>query len=110
MPFIPIGPYTQLTNPVQRGYGTPYCQRQTGRYSPTTGWTFDQDFRGLSFIQMNALANQFGNLGIEYELTLQAGIATLKVTDTSGNQTVDVWEITANQVSVSWLKNPQLKL
>ena len=110
MAFLPGGPYTQLSNPVQRGFGTPFCQRQTGRYSPTTGWTFDQDFRGLSFLQMNALASQFGNQGIEYELTLQAGISTLKVTDTSGNQTIDVWEITANQVSVSWLKNSLLNL
>lgn len=108
MPEIILTPTTELTAPVQRGYGDPKCQRQTGRLSPTNGWTFDQEFRGLDFVLMQNLATVYGNIGVEYELTLQNGIAMLKTTDTTGNITIDIWEITANRVNVSWLKNPIL--
>jgi len=108
MSLIVAGPYTVIPLPTQRGLGTAYCQRQTGRFSPTNGWTFDQDFRGLSLPVMQNLANQYGNAGIEFELTYQNGIATLRTQDTTGNVTIDVWEINANQVTVNWLKNPLL--
>lgn len=62
----------------------------------------------MSLPVMQNLANLYGNAGIEYELTYQNGIATLRTQDTTGNVTIDVWEINANQVTVSWLKNPLL--
>jgi hypothetical protein len=108
MSVIVEGPYNQFTPPVQRGLSTPFCRKQTGRWSPVNGWTFDQAFSGLSYAQMQALANLYANDGIEYELTLQNGIASLTTRDTTGNTTIDVWEINASQVTVSWLKNPFL--
>ncbi len=106
MSLLISGPYNQVTSPVQRGFNSPQCQRQTGRWSPTTGWTFDQEFRGLSTTQMNNLATQFGAAGIEYELTTQNGIATMRTVDTTGNVTIDTWEINASQTSTSIFKNP----
>jgi hypothetical protein len=108
MSLIIAGPDTVIPAPTQRGLSTAYCQRQTGRWSPVNGWTFDQEFRGLSLPVMQNLANLYGNAGIEYELTYQNGIATLRTQDTTGNVTIDVWEINANQMTVSWLKNPLL--
>ena len=106
--LILAGPYNVIATPQQRGFGTAFCQRQTGRWSPVNGWTFDQEFSGLSIDVMQSLANMYGGAGIEYELTYQNGIAKLTTRDTTGNITIDVWEINANQVTVSWLKNPLL--
>jgi len=108
MPLILIGPYTQLTPPVQRGFSAPYCRRQTGRWSPTTGWTFDQDFNSIgpsALANMQALANQYAAAGIEYELTLQDGRVTMRTLDTTGNVTIDIWEIAVSQISASRFKN-----
>ncbi|MEI6195254.1 MAG: hypothetical protein WCS42_13085, partial [Verrucomicrobiota bacterium] len=106
MSLIVSGPYTQLTAPTRRGFGTPFCQRTTGRWSPTGGWTFDQEFRGFDLGLTQNLANLYGNAGIEYELTYQNGVATLRTIDTTGNITIDVWEISASQQITSLFKNP----
>lgn len=108
MSLILEGPYTVIPAPTQRGFSTTFCQKQTGRWSPTNGWTFDQEFRGLNFFNAQGLANVYGAAGIEYELTLQNGLVSLKTTDTTGNITIDVWEVSANRVTTNWLKNPQL--
>ena len=106
MPLIISGPYNELVLPFQRGLGTAFCRKQTGRWSPTTGWTFDQDFRGLNYFSMQALANVYSGAGIEYELTLENGIASMRTIDTTGNVTIDVWEIHASQVTKSIFENP----
>ena len=108
MSLILDGPYEVIPVPTQRGFNTAFCRRQTGRWSPTNGWTFDQEFNSLSLAQMQAIATVYGNAGIEYSLTFENGIARMTTTDTTGNITIDVWEIVANQVTVSWLKNPLL--
>lgn len=108
MPLILAGPYTQLVAPTQRGFTTAFCQRQTGRWSPTNGWTFDQEFRGLSETTMQALANQYANAGIEYSITIQGGIATMTTVDTTGNVTIDVWEINASRQNLSIFGNPKI--
>lgn len=92
---------------VQRGLASPQLQRQTGRYSPTTGWSFDQEFHGLSIQQMVSLAQQYADGGCEYELTWQAGRATLKTTDNRGEVTIDTWEIGVAGTLASSLKNPR---
>lgn len=106
MPLILSGPYTELVAPFQRGFSTAFCQKQTGRWSPTTGWTFDQDFRGLSYANMQALANVYSGAGIEYELTLQDGKASMRTIDTTGNITIDTWEVKASQVTKTIFENP----
>ena len=55
---------------------------------------------------MENLASIFGNLGIEYEITYQNGIATMRTVDTTGNITIDVWEITASRISESIFNSP----
>jgi hypothetical protein len=109
MSLLFVGPYTQLTAPVRRGFGTPFCQRQTGRWGPTSGWTFDQEFKCLgpnALANIQAMANQYGGAGIEYEFTVQNGMVSLRTMDTTGNETIDVWEISASRASTSIFNNP----
>ena len=106
MSLILGGPYLETALPTQKGLGTPFCRRQTGRMCPTTGWTFDQEFNSLSLANMEGLANVYSNAGIEYELTYQNGIATMRTRDTTGNVTIDIWEIAANRQAISLLQNP----
>ncbi len=95
--------------PTIRGNIQPQLQRYTGRYSPTSGWAYDQEFRGLDEVQMQQLAYQYANSGCEYELTFQYGIATLRTVDNRGNITIDTWEIVVNEQLTSWLYNPKLQ-
>src|SRR6185312_2869158 len=108
MPLIVAGPYTTLVPPTQRGLSTPFCRRQTGRWSPTNGWTFDQEFSGLSLQAMENLSAIYQNAGIEYEITYQNGIVTMRTVDTTGTITIDVWEITASRYSGSVLASPKV--
>lgn len=96
-----------MSTAIQRGFVNPFLQRQTGRYSPVTGWSFDQEFRGLSAGQMQALAYQYAGAGCEYEITIQPGMATLRTVDNRGNITIDTWELGPNKQIVSSLKNPK---
>ena len=93
--------------PIQRGNIYPQLQKQTGRYSPINGWTFDQEFRGLDSNQMLILANQYAVSGCEYEITLQAGTASMRTTDNRGNVTIDLWEIGVDNLAVTSVKNPR---
>lgn len=58
---------------------------------------------------MQNLANDFGSNGIEYEITYQNGIATMRTVDTTGNVTIDVWEITVSRKSSSVFASPVVK-
>ena len=93
-------------NPVIRGYTGPLIQKQTGRWSPTSGWTFDQDFAGLDANQLLALATEYANAGVEYEITAQPGVCTLRTIDTRGTVTIDTWEVGVNHNLASVFKNP----
>ena len=106
MSLILAGPYTVIPVPTQRGFGTAYCRKQTGRWSPVNGWTFDQDFNGLSLANMQALANVYQGAGIEYEITVQNGLATMRTRDTTGAITIDVWEVQPSRVTKSIFENP----
>ena len=108
MSVIIAGPYTTLTPPAQRGFSTPFCRRQTGRWSPTNGWTLDQEFNSLSLAAMENLATIYQNSGIEYEITFQNGIATMRTIDTSGTITIDVWEIVASRINASVFGSPKV--
>lgn len=110
MPVIIAGPYTTLAPPTQRGLSTPFCRRQTGRWSPTTGWTLDQEFNSLSLSAMENLSAIYQNAGVEYEITFQNGIATMRTVDTTGTITIDVWEITASRINGSVFGSPKVIL
>ena len=89
-----------------RGDGYPLLQKFTGRYSPTSGWSYDQEFSGLDLTLMQNLANTYGALGCEYELSYGDGKATLRTVDNRGNITIDTWEIGVNHTSKGSVQNP----
>jgi len=96
-----------MADAIQRGITSPQLQRATGKYSPTSGFTFDQEWRGLDPDQMQALAYQYSAAGCEYELTVQYGMATLRTTDSRGNVTIDTWQIAIDLTLISTFKNPR---
>lgn len=100
------GVYSSVPAPTQRGLSTPFCRRQTGRWSPITGWTLDQDFNSISLATMEAIAAQCQSAGVEYELTFQNGVATMRTVDTTGNITIDVWEVVASRIAASVFASP----
>jgi len=95
-----------MATPVLRGTLQPQLQKWVGKYSPTSGFTYEQEFKGLSAELMQIVANDYANTGCSYTLTSQFGVATLATEDTRGNITLDTWEIGVSQTLISIFKNP----
>lgn len=89
-----------------RGTLSPLRQRTSERWSPTHGHTREFEWRGLSENQIRTYAYQYARAGCEYEYVSQHGVYTLVAVDTSGEVTIDTWEVQVNQVFVSSLLNP----
>jgi hypothetical protein len=89
-----------------RGDSSPQLQKFSGSYSPTSGWSYDQEFAGLDPNQMQTLADTYRAVGCEYDLSYGDGKATLRTVDNRGNITIDTWEIGVNHTSKSSLQNP----
>lgn len=57
---------------------------------------------------MENLSAIYQDAGIEYEITFQNGIATMRTIDTTGTITIDVWEIAASRGSFSVFGSPKV--
>lgn len=101
-------PLTIVNNAIQRGSNAPWLNSFSGKYSPTSGWSFNQKFSGLSFVQMQNLAYLYSQSGCSYTISYENGKATLETEDNRGNVTIDTWEIGINRVNKGWLQNPKL--
>jgi hypothetical protein len=95
-----------MADPIHRGTFQPKRQRITERWSPTTGHTREFEWRGFDEQQIRGYAAQYAQAGCEYEYINQFGHHHLVATDTSGNVTIDTWEIGVNEILVSSLRNP----
>jgi hypothetical protein len=89
-----------------RGTSTPARQRLTEHWSPTNGYSAEYEYRGFNEALIRAKAAQWQNSGIEHDLTNALGIYTLRGTDTSGQATIDTWEIGVNKITPHILENP----
>lgn len=101
-----------LTHPnnakaVRRGDDNPQLQRQVARYSQSSGWVFDQQYRGLSLPKMEGLAQQYAEAGCDFTFTLEHGIAQLETSDSRGTLSIDIWEVVHNRTLISTFKNPR---
>lgn len=92
---------------IYRGTLAPLLQGVTDRSSPSDGFVRELEYRGMSEAHARALFLQYIGAGFEAELQVRHGICTLIATDTSGAVTIDTWEIGANEVLASSLKNPR---
>jgi hypothetical protein len=90
----------------RRGVTEPLRQNYSENYDPESGWKRDWHWRGLSIDRMREYAAQYQRLGCATSLSLQRDIAELEVRDTTGEITIDRWEVDAEQVNKSSLVNP----
>lgn len=91
---------------VYRGSFAAQSQRYEERWSPISGLTRDMEWSGLHEGNMRILAQAVANSGCAYQLHRQFGVFHLVATDTSGEITIDTWEIGQNENVVSSLLNP----
>ena len=98
--------YTIVNNAIWKGTASPSLKSFSGKFSPTSGWSFNQKFSGLSVLQMQVLANIYSNSGCAYTITYDNGMATLETEDNRGNVTIDTWEIGVNRTTRGCLQNP----
>src|ERR1035437_362350 len=99
-------PLTIVNNAIQRGSSAPFLNSFSGKYSPTSGWSFNQKFAGLSYWQMQNLAYLYSQSGCSYTISYENGKATLETEDNRGNVTIDTWEIGVNRTTRGLLQNP----
>lgn len=100
-------PLAIVNNAIQRGSAAPFLNSFSGKYSPTSGWSFNQKFSGLSYWQMQNLAYLYANSGCSYTINYENGKATLETEDNRGNVTIDTWEIGVNRTTRGELQNPR---
>lgn len=89
-----------------RGTSTPARQRLSEHWSPTNGYSAEYEYKGFNEAQMRSKAAQWQNAGIEHDLVNTLGVYTLRGTDTSGQATIDTWEVGINKMSPPALENP----
>lgn len=89
-----------------RGTLQPKLQRQMVRYSPASGYLNQYDYRGIDSVWMRRLMQQWINLNCEVTLNVSHGIATLEVVDSTGEITLDEWQILQNDERPTSLVNP----
>lgn len=78
----------------KRGTNNPLAQNESWDYTPTHGYTYRVDFKGMSRDQMLALQQDYVTRGVACRLTyLQGGNAYLEVDDSTQQYTLDVWQV-----------------
>ena len=98
--------YTIVNDAIWKGSASPFLKSFSGKFSPTSGWSFNQKFSGLSVLQMQTLANIYSASGCAYTVSYDNGMATLETEDNRGNVTIDTWEIGVNRTTRGCLQNP----
>lgn len=91
---------------VFRGTPEPLRQSYTESYDPETGSKKNWTWKNFSEREMRAYAARYQARGCATELTFENDICTLEVRDTTGEVTIDRWEVDAQQVNKSSLFNP----
>ncbi len=88
--------------------GTPAMLLQLRRetYSQQSGYVNEFEWRGMSELQARLLARDYIFRGVDYSLSINHGICTLVATDSTGNFSIDVWEIGVNKLTHSIARHP----
>jgi len=89
-----------------RGKSEPLRQRYSESYDPETGWKKNWSWKGMDINAVRTFAAKYQAAGCATELTIVNALAELEVRDTTGEITIDRWEIDAEQVTKSSLYNP----
>lgn len=90
-----------------KGTLVPQEQRFSERYSPTSGYTREIEWKSFDRARIQSYANRYARKGCEYSLDVVHGVATLHAIDTTGNVTIDTWEIGVSETLVSSILNPR---
>lgn len=99
-------PLLIVNKAIQIGSNAPFLGSFSGKYSPTSGWSFNQKFSGLSYWQMQRLAYLYSSSGCSYTISYENGKVTLETEDNRGNVTIDTWEIGVNRTTRGSFQNP----
>lgn len=91
--------------PILRGSAIPLLQDYEEHYDPETGYTRQYDWEGTVPAWVQQYAAQYQAAGCATSVTVKFGVGRLIVNDTTGEVTIDRWEIDAEQLSKSSLFN-----
>lgn len=91
---------------ILRGTKAPLLQWFEANFDPTSGYTYNSEYRGHDYDQMAALSNSFTALGISATLRSQFGITTLTLRDATGTIVIDKWELGVDEERPSIFENP----
>lgn len=91
---------------IYRGTKAPLLQWFESNFDPSSGFTYNQEFKGFDFDQMVAKGDYYTQFGVSAKLRFEAGVATLTLSDATGTVVVDKWEIAIDEERPSIFENP----
>ena len=101
MPVLPLNATLVKGNPL------PQVRKLRYKQDPQRGWTGYYDYDGADQNAMADLQGDFIAAGCESELTWENDKASLTVTDSSGQFTIDSWEVVGNNETRDLFSHPQ---
>jgi len=92
---------------ILRGTSTPLIQRYGEKWSPSTGFARNYVYKNFDEAQMRAQFQAFINAGVEAQISSSFGVWELEAIDTTGEVTIDKWEVNIDEEQPSALQNPR---
>jgi len=89
-----------------RGTNLPLRRDYTESFDPETGWVKNWVWHGFGINEVRDYAAQYQSQGCSTRLSISDAKAELEVRDTTGEVTIDRWEVDAEQANKSSLTNP----
>lgn len=76
-----------------RGTLSPLQQWWEANFDPSNGYVYRAEYQGFDLARMTTLSNYYTALGVAATLRYHAGVATLTLTDSTGEVVIDKWEM-----------------
>lgn len=92
---------------ILRGTVDPKLQRYSVQYSPVSGYNRQYDYKGFGESLMQSLMDTWTEIGCEATLSGEHDVYTLQVRDSTGETTLDSWQIQQLDERPNCLSNPR---
>lgn len=90
----------------RRGTNLPLRESYTREYDPQRGLVYRYVYRNISPARMEALQGDYMRAGVSSTLQIQGDAATLEVSDSSADVTLDTWQIGGSEFQKSIWNHP----
>ncbi len=98
-----------MADTILKGTTDPLLQHESIDWDPSCGYTREQEWKGLSYAEMEAKTNLYNYYGINTKINYDKGVATLTTHDATGNVLIDQWELVVTKEQPDVYDSPQIR-